>query len=148
MNPFFSLLAASSLAFVYVGSLYVWRSDQDRDSPFTIKRRFLSAFCTVCVSPFLVHYFVSDELLESQSIYKIIGIRSEGLVNAIFIPLILTLILFAGPVAVSLSTDTRKLISRLHNWRYAFEDWIFWRNHVVAPFTEEFTFRYVLSGQQ
>merc|ERR1712156_947395 len=119
MNPFISVIAASSLAFIYVGSLYVWRSDYDRDHPITIKRRFLSAFCTVCISPFVTKYCVSEELLEKQSLYTIIGIRNEGLCNAIFLPLLLTVILFAGPIS----------------------DWIFWRNRIVAPFTEEFTFR-------
>lgn len=141
MNPFISLVAASSLAFIYVGSLYVWRSDHDRDSPITIKRRFLSAFCTVCISPFVVKYFVSEELLESQSIYQIIGIRNEGLTNAILIPLLLTVILFSGPIAVMLSNDSRRITSKLHGWKSALTDWIFWRNHIVAPFTEEFTFR-------
>ena len=141
MNPFISLVAASSLAFVYVGSLYVWQSDHDRDSPITIKRRFLSAFCTVCISPFVVKYCVSEELLESQTIYEIIGIRNEGLTNAILIPLLLTVILFAGPIAVTLCNDSRKITTKLHGWKSFLTDWIFWRNHVVAPFTEEFTFR-------
>ena len=141
MNPFFSLIAASSLAFIYVGSLYVWRSDYDRDHPITIKRRFLSAFCTVCISPFVTKYCVSDELLETQSLYTIIGIRREGLGNAIFIPLLLTVILFAGPISVSLCTEGRKLKSKLYGWKSTLSDWIFWRNHIVAPFTEEFTFR-------
>jgi len=141
MNPFYSLIAASSLAFIYVGSLYVWRSDHDRDSPITIKRRFLSAFCTVCISPFVVKYFVSEELLQKQSLYEIIGIRREGLCNAVLIPLLLTVILFAGPIAVSLSNDRRKIRTKLHGWKSVLTDWIFWRNHVVAPFTEEFTFR-------
>ena len=26
-------------------------------------------------------------------------------------------------------------------WRQSLKDWIWWRNHVVAPFSEEFTFR-------
>ena len=26
-------------------------------------------------------------------------------------------------------------------WRQSAQDWIWWRNHVVAPFSEEFTFR-------
>ena len=26
-------------------------------------------------------------------------------------------------------------------WRQSLRDWIWWRNHVVAPFSEEFTFR-------
>ena len=142
MNPFYSLIAGSSLAFIYVGSLYVWRSDHDRDSPITIKRRFLSAFCTVCISPFVVKYFVSEEILQKQSLYEIIGIRREGLCNAVLIPLLLTVILFAGPIAVSLSNDRRKIRTKLHGWKSVLTDWIFWRNHVVAPFTEEFTFRY------
>ena len=141
MNPFLSLAAASSLAFIYVGSLYIWRSDHDRDSPKTIKKRFLSAFCTACISPFVVKYFVSEDVLERESIYRIIGIRREGLEAAILLPLTLTIILFAGPIGVSLCNDSRKLTSKLHNWKSMLGDWIFWRNHVVAPFTEEFTFR-------
>ena len=141
MNPFFSVIAASSLAFIYVGSLYVWRSDYDRDHPITIKRRFLSAFCTVCISPFVTQYCVSEELLEKQSIYTTIGIRYDGLFNAIFIPLILTVILFAGPISVSLYNESRKITTKLRVWKSTFSDWIFWRNHIVAPFTEEFTFR-------
>ena len=141
MNPFISVIAASSLAFIYVGSLYVWRSDYDRDHPITIKRRFLSAFCTVCISPFVTKYCVSEELLEKQSLSTIIGIRSEGLCNAIFLPLLLTVILFAGPISVSLCTESRKIRTKICGWKSTLSDWIFWRNHIVAPFTEEFTFR-------
>jgi prenyl protein peptidase len=42
-----SLGASFMLSFIYVGSLYVWRTDLDRDHPKTIKRRFLSAFFTL-----------------------------------------------------------------------------------------------------
>lgn len=141
MNPFISVIAASSLAFIYVGSLYVWRSDYDRDHPITIKRRFFSAFCTVCISPFVTKYCVSEELLQKQSLHTIIGIRSEGLGNAILFPLLLTVILFAGPISVSICTESRKFRTKLCGWKSTLSDWIFWRNHIVAPFTEEFTFR-------
>ena len=140
MNPFYTLAAASFLAFIYVGSLYVWRSDHERDNPITIRRRFLSAFCTVCVSPFVVYAFASKDALERNSIFHVVGIRTEGLLNAIVIPLALTVVLFMGPIAVNMFRDNRS-ISQLQPWSDTLQDLIFWRNHVVAPFTEEFTFR-------
>ena len=144
MGMSLSLVAAASLSTIYVGSLYVWKSDQDRDSPYTIRRRFLSAFCTVCISPFIVKAFGSPTLLSQWPFPAVIGIRSEGLVNACLWPLILTAILFTGPLAATLSTDSDlyRLRSRLYNWKIHLTDWVFWRNYVVAPFTEEFTFRY------
>jgi len=137
------LIAASSLAFIYVGSLYIWKSDQDRDSPYTIRRRFLSAFCTVCISPFVVKAFGSPRLLSEWPFAAVIGLRSDALLRATLWPLLLTMVLFAGPVAVMMSSgnDVLRFRSKLYNWQYYATNWIFWRNYIVAPFTEEFTFR-------
>lgn len=141
-----ALLAASSLAFIYVGSLYIWKRDGDndhRDSPHTIRRRFLSAFCTVCISPLVVKAFGSPELLAQWPLATILGARTAGLASALFWPLLLTVVLFSGPLVVMFSSDNSllRLRSKLYNWQYYLTNLIFWRNYIVAPFTEEFTFR-------
>ena len=102
--------AASFLGFAYVGGLYVWKSEYDRDHPETIKRRFLSAFFTSCLCPPLVNMFGSPDLLKSHGLAKIIGIRSEGLLAASIIPLGLTMILFLGPIAMLVSNERFRLL--------------------------------------
>merc|ERR1719227_90934 len=60
----------------YVASLYVWRSQLDRDHPDTIKRRFVSAAFMTIISPVFVMMFG--------------------------VPLLLTMLLFLGPTAMLL----------------------------------------------
>ena len=66
-----SLGASFLLAFCYVGSLYVWRSDLDRDHPETIKRRFLSAFLTLWISPPLAYFFGSRQLIDKYPLHQV-----------------------------------------------------------------------------
>lgn len=136
-----SLAASFLIAFFYVGSLYVWRSDLDRDHPETIKRRFLSAFCTLWISPPVVYFFGSTHLLNNYSFYQVLGFRFDGLAAALALPLLLTVILFMGPVMMLALTDRLKWFFRLAYWQESLTDWVWWRNHIVAPFTEEFAFR-------
>lgn len=125
----------------YVASLYVWRSSQDRDHPDTIKRRFVSAGFMTIISPVFVHQFGSPELLEQYSLAEIIGLKTAGLVSAVVLPLLLTVILFMGPIAMLLLDERFRVFCVPMFWRQSLRDWIWWRNHVVAPFSEEFTFR-------
>ena len=72
-----------------------------------------------------------------------IGVRTPGLLSACLVPLGLTMVLFLGPLAASAAADHAwlRLKSKWYFWRHTLTDWIAWRNYVVAPFTEEFTFR-------
>ena len=138
--------ASCLLGLSYVLSLYVWSSSRalDRDHPSTIKRRFVSAFCMLFVSPPFVYAFGSRSLLDSaSSLAEVIGIRWAGLAEAIILPLLLTAVLFAGPIVMDyVAHNVRlRLLSMPQYWRMALTDLIWWRNHVVAPFTEEYTFR-------
>jgi len=129
------------LGLSYVGSLYVWRSPHGRDHPSTIKRRFVSAAGITLLSPLFVTQWAAPDLLAQYSLPAVLGLRTAGLLQAVLLPLLLTCILFLGPVC-QLLVDGRALhylSSRL--WRQACTDWICWRNYVVAPFSEEFTFR-------
>lgn len=138
MNPLWSVSASLFLSVSYVASLYIWRSKYDRDHPETIKRRFVSAFGTLWLSPAVV-YLLADERIMSRGLWAAIGVRSEGLLAAATLPLLLTAALFLGPLAVMATSRTH-----LHlylNWRAGLSNLIWWRNHVVAPLTEELTFR-------
>ena len=110
------------------------------------------------ISPVFVYQFGSPELLEKYSLAEIIGLKTAGLFSAAVLPLLLTVILFLGPIAMFL-LDVSPSLLREHSllfsvlqerfrvfcvpmfWRQSLKDWIWWRNHVVAPFSEEFTFR-------
>ncbi len=142
-SMFWATTAASFLGFAYVGGLYVWRSEHDRDHPETIKRRFLSAFFTSCLCPPLVYVFGDPGLIGDHGLAKAIGLRSEGLLNACLVPLGLTMVLFLGPIAMLVTNDRFKWLFHYSYWRLLLKDWVWWRNHVVAPFTEEFAFRYL-----
>jgi len=82
------------------------------------------------------------------------GLRWRGLGQALVLPLLLTMVLFLGPTvmlvtevtglgtAVSVSSCWERMkVNCLFYWRRSIRDWKWWRNHVVAPFSEEFTFR-------
>eukprot|EP00090_Calanus_glacialis_P002665 TRINITY_DN11998_c0_g1_i1.p1 TRINITY_DN11998_c0_g1~~TRINITY_DN11998_c0_g1_i1.p1 ORF type:complete len:287 (-),score=57.36 TRINITY_DN11998_c0_g1_i1:540-1400(-) len=129
------------LGLSYVASLYVWRSNLDRDHPDTIKRRFISAAFMTIVSPVFVYMFGSPELLAKYPLAEIIGLRWPGLVQASIFPLVLTMVLFLGPTVMLLCDDRFRVYCVPMFWRQSLRDWIWWRNHVVAPFSEEFTFR-------
>lgn len=90
------VLSSLALASTYVLSLYVWRTNLERDHPETIKRRFVSALSMVFLSPPFVFFFGSPSLLASHSIAEVIGCRWNGIGTATVLPLILTSILFAG----------------------------------------------------
>ena len=81
--------------------------------------------------------------MASNSLAEVIGIRRPGLEAATILPLGLTMILFLGPIAMLVTNDRFRWLIHPSYWTQCFKDWIWWRNHVVAPFTEEFAFRYV-----
>ena len=62
---------------------------------------------------------------------------------ALTFPLVLTIILFLGPLAMLAATDRLKWFFQSAYWNESLTDWVWWRNHVVAPVTEEFAFRLI-----
>ncbi|XP_061920988.1 CAAX prenyl protease 2 [Entelurus aequoreus] len=143
-----SVLSCLLLASSYVGSLYVWRSDLPRDHPAVIKRRFTSVLIISGLSPLFV--WIWKELTGIRMVSPLLvvmGVRFEGLIPAIVLPLVLTMILFLGPLT-QLAMDCPWTL--MDGIRVAFDPW-FWtlcfsdmrwlRNQVVAPLTEELVFR-------
>ena len=93
------------------------------------------------LSPLFVLLFAPPHLLYQHSLAEIIGLRLPGMLYSILLPLLLTMVLFLGPL-VMLILDARTRVYMVPDyWRQCITNWIWWRNHVVAPFSEEFTFR-------
>ncbi|XP_029106616.1 CAAX prenyl protease 2 [Scleropages formosus] len=143
-----SVLACFLLACSYVGSLYVWRSDLPRDHPDVIKRRFTSVLIVSALSPVLVwtwNEFAGTA--PSASLLPLMGFRLESFAFAATLPLILTTMLFLGPVVQLVMespwsfTDGVKLCFDPLFWRLCVNDMQWLRNQVVAPLTEELVFR-------
>ncbi|KAG7174639.1 CAAX prenyl protease 2-like [Homarus americanus] len=148
------VFACILLSFLYVGSLYVWNATQgritsrsngrQRDHPSTIKKRCISVFFMTIVSPFFVIWFGSKDS-EEVTLWSQMGLRWEGMIPALVLPMILTFVLFLGPLiqshlSVPITYTLHMYFDPLY-WYNTAQNPIWWRNQVVAPFSEEFTFR-------
>lgn len=197
---YISLGSCFTLSCLYVSSLYVWSttSDENRwvrayaeefkhpnvdldastthfsDHPTTIKKRFFSISVVSLISPLFVYFFSSENVFKHSTLWEVLGLRWSGFLSALIFPLLLTMILFLGPLSLQLSNSIWKIYSGLKNnsnsnsneneaetsrelseptgeFRLTFPEPKFWlhtcqnllwlRNHVVAPLSEEFTFR-------
>uniref|UniRef100_A0A182PNL1 CAAX prenyl protease 2 n=1 Tax=Anopheles epiroticus TaxID=199890 RepID=A0A182PNL1_9DIPT len=93
------------------------------------------------VAPFFVLTLTSKDVLQHYTMWQIMGFRQEGLFTAIFVPLLLTMVLFLGPLSVQLSNGIWRIYSEPMYWMNAVRNLVWLRNHLVAPLSEEFTFR-------
>ncbi|XP_045921667.1 CAAX prenyl protease 2 isoform X2 [Micropterus dolomieu] len=118
------------------------------DHPTVIKRRFTSVLIVSGLSPLFVWAWRAfTGVRTGPSLLALMGIRLEGLIPAIVLPLLLTMVLFLGPL-MQLAMDCPW--SFMDGIQVAFDPW-FWmlcfsdmrwlRNQVVAPLTEELVFR-------
>lgn len=90
-----------------------------RDHPSTIKKRFFSVFIVMLISPFFVYLFSSSDLFKHFTIWEVMGLRKEGLFSAFVIPLLLTMVLFLGPLSVQLTNGIWKVYSGSNDVRTA-----------------------------
>lgn len=141
LSPLVSVGACFAISVIYVASLYVWQSKHDRDHPSTIKRRFFSVFVVMLIAPVFVMTLSSDAVFEKYTMCEIMGFRLDGLLTGIFLPLVLTAVLFLGPLCGTLSNGLWQIYSEPMYWVSAVRNLKWLRNHVVAPLSEEFTFR-------
>ncbi|XP_034020509.1 CAAX prenyl protease 2 [Thalassophryne amazonica] len=143
-----SVLSCLWLACSYVGSLYVWRSELPRDHPAVIKRRFTSVLIVSGLSPIIVWVWREFTGIQTgPSLLALMGIRIEGVIPAVILPLLLTMVLFLGPLT-QLAMDCPwtfldgiRVACDPWFWVLSFSDMRWLRNQVVAPLTEELVFR-------
>jgi len=112
------------------------------------------------LSPLFIYLFSSPDLLKNYTIWYVMGLRTDGFISALIYPLLLTVVLFLGPLSVQLTNGIWKIYSGKLSIRdyliqllesMNFSEPMFWlnycqnllwlRNHIVAPLSEEFTFR-------
>ncbi|XP_018913305.1 CAAX prenyl protease 2 isoform X2 [Bemisia tabaci] len=139
-NCISSVLACLILATTFVGSLYVWKSPHSRNHPSVIKQRFLSGFFMTFISPVFLWLFLPKEILQKNSIPELLGFRLPGLIQALVIPLLLTVILFLGQVADAAFRGFKNIFSECRDFSEP-QIWIWLRNYIVAPLSEEVIFR-------
>lgn len=143
VSPFTALLGSFGLSFSFVGSLYLWKlagyKDANRDDTGTIQRRFLSALLS-CIFSVVLISSLTDSAKEGDNgltFFELFGFESENVFLACFNCLVLTMILFVGPLA--------QHMVGVYEGSVEFFDlgdpWVALRNYVLAPFTEEFVFR-------
>ncbi|KAM7374563.1 hypothetical protein PAMP_007211 [Pampus punctatissimus] len=108
------------LACLYVGSLYIWRSNLPRDHPSVIKRRCASVLLVSALSPAVVKVWIHWA-----------DVR----------------VFYLGPLVHSAMDNPKGLTGELQSaldvqsWRLCVGDAVWLRNQVVAPVTEELVFR-------
>lgn len=141
LNCFSCIFISFLLLITYVSSLYIWKSPFNRDHPDVIKKRFVSVIFMIFLSPCFLYIGMSKDVLLKTSLFHLLGFKSEGLIQSIFIPLFLTMILFLGPLSLQIYDGRYKLNTELQDWFSRFKDLLWIRNFLVAPFSEEFTFR-------
>lgn len=125
---------------IYVASLYVWRQ-RIRDDPRTIQLRFVSVIATTLISLVLVRTFVPSA---GRPFCSLVGacFTQTNLFDALFLPILVTAILFLGPLVVL--RDTYTWDEWMEMLREEVIDLQSFRNYVIAPLTEETIFRGVI----
>ncbi|KAK3925809.1 CAAX prenyl protease 2 [Frankliniella fusca] len=136
-----SVLVCFFLSVFFVLSLYIWGTRESRDHPDVIIRRFYSVFAMMCLSPPVVYVFMDKSILQKTSLLHLLGLRFDGLIQALFYPLVLTMILFLGSLLMQGLTGLWRLYAEPMYWFWNLSDLAFLRSHVVAPIAEEFVFR-------
>ncbi|XP_053823975.1 CAAX prenyl protease 2 isoform X4 [Vidua chalybeata] len=119
-----------------------------RDHPAVIKRRFTSVLVVSGLSPALVWLWKELTGVKADTpLPALLGLRLEGLLPATLLPLLLTMILFLGPL-IQLSMDCPwrwldgiRVALDPRVWALCLGDVRWLRNQVVAPLTEELVFR-------
>ncbi|XP_055322310.1 CAAX prenyl protease 2 [Sitodiplosis mosellana] len=141
LSVYYSTISCLFLSLIYVGSMYVWRSEHNRDHPSTVKKRFFSVFMVMLISPVFIYVLLLANRSTSITIWEIMGFRTKGILVALFVPLLLTATLFFGPICAIIINGVWKLYLEPVYWVDSFKNILWIRNHIVAPLSEEFTFR-------
>jgi len=144
LNGTESLITSSTISVAFVASLYVWKESArlDRNHPTQIKRRLISIFMVCIISAMTLLYW-RDSASTGPSVERLLGMSSIGLIPALLFPLLLTMIIFSGPLLISFLTNGAigGVQSFFTNLVSEQDKLVALRNYVIAPLFEEFVFR-------
>ena len=124
------------LSLVFVLSLYAVDPGLSRNHPKTVRRRLLVTLCVCFIAPVYLWLFSDSGGQGGQSLLSLLGIKWRGLLPAVLSPLVLVLVLYAGPIAHSF-IDGDPFIEHITSERIDINI----RNYLLAPFAEELVFR-------
>jgi len=138
-----AVLLCFVLAIMYVGSLYIYTDiRKSRDHPDIIKQRFLRVAIVCLVSlPSLWLCSTTSHSYKARNVFVWVGIRLSGLIPATILPLILTMVLFMGPLALHYMDGIFRIYKDPKYWIANTKNLMWLRNHIVAPLSEEYIFR-------
>lgn len=114
-----------------------------RDHPQTIKERIRRVLFACIISIIFINQVSSEPTTvstKSAPLYKWLGVHLNSIALASVIPLFLFMTLFLGPLYLMVLEDG---FNDFHprKWKYYLSDLRYWRNYLVAPFSEELVFR-------
>jgi len=145
-----AMFSCALLTGSFVGSLYLWPQSArlDRNSPLQIKRRFLSVGL-VCLLSFIFLFLAYPTPRNVWEVLRWMGVHFSiwNNVVAMILPLLLTMILFLGPLMMLYYDQyayysPKQLCHRLvQDVMQEATNLITWRNYIIGPFTEEWVFR-------
>ncbi|EFJ10367.1 hypothetical protein SELMODRAFT_427203 [Selaginella moellendorffii] len=142
-----ALFLCGALAAMYVGVLYappILLKIRAKTQRQLLLQRFVCATLASVLSP-LVCFIILP--VGSSSKLNLMGIRSDYLMQATLYPLLLTALLYLGPLFVELLEliDGEQGAANDHGFMASLiflgQDVVAWRNYVVAPLSEEIVFR-------
>ncbi|KNC98325.1 CAAX prenyl protease [Spizellomyces punctatus DAOM BR117] len=149
-----SILACILLTLTFVGSFYVFRGgiprQVPRDDPRVVRRRFMAAAGTCAVGFVSVGFVLSSVGIVPTGTEGLpvllahLGLKPKGFLLAAVLPLLLTMTLFLGPLAVDFIAESLPFQRKFSFQEHLFDklnDILAWRNYIVGPLTEEFVFR-------
>lgn len=91
------------------------------------------------VAPAFTYYFLSSDRSNDGELYAQLGLRWSGLINATLLPLLLTIILFLGPLTMQFFSGVWKLYSGkylLQNYNF----FVIWQNNCNLKWKKNFAF--------
>lgn len=98
-------------------------------------------FMVMLISPIFIYALLLANKSTNITIWEIMGFRTKGILVAVLIPLLLTATLFLGPICAIVMNGVWKLYLNGNFWVDCFQNILWIRNQIVAPLSEEFTFR-------
>lgn len=93
------------------------------------------------ISPVFLYVALDKAILKEKTFLEILGLRLDGLLQAFTMPLFLTMILFLGPLYMQMLNGLFKVYTEPMHWINNLKDLTWIRAHIVAPLSEEFSFR-------
>ena len=120
-----------------------------RMAPSVIKQRIMSVSVVTALSPLVLWFFAPSGETDLSMVLACLGLRLDGLLNAVLLPLLHTATLFSGSLYLKhLQGElSGKFISTClkNSWCGDQDNLIFTlRAYVVAPITEEIVYRGVM----